>query len=891
MEKGNSSQARGVTPQLEETSLPATPTGGQKQGGQSTQRGHGRSVTHTPHFAGNPSSVQSTSLVIQGLPGAGAGVLQGGFVNDGQPAMSTGSSPSVAPMSGMPSKPLPLSISHWRETFGGESQQTATLLELTLWLFEALRSCPKGVGVLARKSLSSVAVPPEVRERNRDLLPLPLPSLSNLSSLQCLLQGTYPKLTLWESVAAWLKGPKRRQQKKDRAIRVCCEVWEWIVCFSLNGEFSGWQPCRRRPHVTATIGQTKALTAMREAIAHFCSSPALQVTLPNFGELIKSRRISYDNEEVSVALPLVLGELVPGLPRTGVAGSLLAVDFATGVVQDWLSKPEEALLPCERWPSKIPKARIQCSYEEWCRVAQHMHQLGILRAIDKADILHVNGRPVLNGAFAVLKKGEPSEGFRRVTRFIMNMVPGNTYQRPLREEVATLAGAPTWSNIVLQSGEVLLWSSEDQKGAFYAWQLPSGWGKYMTFHWPVPCELLGLAGTGKTHVCAAVIPMGWVNAVPLFQHLHRQLGLNPACGADLPPDFEWRRDRPWPLQAQSWYQYYLDDFDAVEIFEPETAPPEGSPADFQLQQRRAYSLAGVQIATDKTVQRATKVERMGGSVDGVVGRVGVTASKMLEILAFARYVLGRQRLGSGVWLMLLGRLVRIFEFRRPLLGVLNRVWEHGSLQRLVWLRQKDADEVLIALSLLPLAFSDLRAPISDMVTVSDASMEGGGHCRSAGLTEAGQQALDSASRDGTHAFHPLGSMQHGRQVSSGAPRVFVISLFDGIGALMVALTQLPVLVIGYAAAERDADSKKLVRKRWPGVLELGPVEHLTSNLLEQVFTSAGYEYDFVLVGVSSPCQSLVAGSKDQRADAVKLQLFHEGLRVIKNAREAQSKPG
>ncbi|CAE7938375.1 unnamed protein product, partial [Symbiodinium necroappetens] len=225
--------------------------------------------------------------------------------------------------------------------------------------------------------------------------------------------------------------------------------------------------------------------------------------LPDFCELVKSRRMSYDNEEVSVALPLVLGELEPGLPKAGVAGSLLAEEFASGSVLEWLSKPEEALLPPDRWPAKIPKARIQCTYREWCRVAQFMHELGILRAIDEAEILHVAGMPVLNGAFAVLKKGQPGEGFSRVTRFIMNMIPGNAYQKPLREEVGTLAGAPTWGNIILQKGEVLLWSSEDQKGAFYAWQLPAGWGKYMAFHWP----------------------------------------------------------------AQSWFQFYLDDFDAVEIFE------------------------------------------------------------------------------------------------------------------------------------------------------------------------------------------------------------------------------------------------------------------------------------------------------------------------------------
>ena len=48
---------------------------------------------------------------------------------------------------------------------------------------------------------------------------------------------------------------------------------------------------------------------------------------------------------MSIALPLVLGELEPGFPKVGVAGSLIAEEFASGTVSDWLSKPDEALLP------------------------------------------------------------------------------------------------------------------------------------------------------------------------------------------------------------------------------------------------------------------------------------------------------------------------------------------------------------------------------------------------------------------------------------------------------------------------------------------------------------------------------------------------------------------
>ena len=61
--------------------------------------------------------------------------------------------------------------------------------------------------------------------------------------------------------------------------------------------------------------------------------------------------------------------------------------------------------------------------------------------------------------------------------------------------------------------------------------------------------------------------MGWLSAVSLFQHVQRRISLCPyPHGAQLPAEKEWRRDCPLPLradvQSQSWFQIYLDDFDA-----------------------------------------------------------------------------------------------------------------------------------------------------------------------------------------------------------------------------------------------------------------------------------------------------------------------------------------
>ena len=55
-----------------------------------------------------------------------------------------------------------------------------------------------------------------------------------------------------------------------------------------------------------------------------------------------------------------------------------------------------------------------------------------------------------------------------------------------------------------------------------AWKLPECWRPYH-----VAAETV--------YIAAAAVPMGWLNAVSLFQYLHRQLGLlDPPVGARHP---------------------------------------------------------------------------------------------------------------------------------------------------------------------------------------------------------------------------------------------------------------------------------------------------------------------------------------------------------------------
>ena len=108
---------------------------------------------------------------------------------------------------------------------------------------------------------------------------------------------------------------------------------------------------------------------------------------------------------------------------------------------------------------------------------------------------------------------------------------------------------------------------------------------------------------------------------------------------------------------------------------------------------------------------------------------------------------------------------------------------------------------------------------------------------------------------------------------------------------MCGLCRLNCQVIAFASSEIDKECKRLVRKRWPGVLELGDIVHIDRSKIEALHRSVGYSVDFVLSGGGSPCQdlsALLAGGQGLAGSRSKL--FFEMPRIFNDLRETFSCP-
>lgn len=87
--------------------------------------------------------------------------------------------------------------------------------------------------------------------------------------------------------------------------------------------------------------------------------------------------------------------------------------------------------------------------------------------------------------------------------------------------------------------------------------------------------------------------------------------------------------------------------------------------------------------------------------------------------------------------MVLGRMVRCFEFQRPLMSLLRNCWPKGSPTMRRPMSVETIRALVRARVMLLMAFADLRLEVDGLVTASDASEEARGLCAASCLTDEG----------------------------------------------------------------------------------------------------------------------------------------------------------
>ena len=386
--------------------------------------------------------------------------------------------------------------------------------------------------------------------------------------------------------------------------------------------------------------------------------------------------------------------------------------------------------------------------------------------------------------------------------------------------------------------------------------------KYLAFNKPVPDGVLPEELRGEqVFLASRVLPMGFLNSVSLAQHVHRNLVLGSGDGESPVnrPEEELRKDKHFSDGCRNW-RVYLDNYDLLEKVQATAVTGlEGTVAPPVLALREQYEVWEVPRNLKKAVTRSTRAEVQGAIVDGDAGLAFPREVKLLKYLSAGLKLCGQSHVTQRQLQVVCGGLVYLCMFRRPLLGCLNAVWrqiESFNLVKVTYLPlwPECRFEIIRLLGLTALVRMNFRAELHPQVTCSDASTTGGGICASSGLTVFG----DLASAGSLRGHDPEDRKEH---------RVLIIGLFDGIGALRVALDLLEVDVVGYVSVEKDARAKRVVESYFPQAIFVDDVESIDDLMVSQWVTMFS-QCSLVLLGAGPPCQG-VSGLNADRKGALK----------------------
>ena len=143
---------------------------------------------------------------------------------------------------------------------------------------------------------------------------------------------------------------------------------------------------------------------------------------------------------------------------------------------------------------------------------------------------------------------------------------------------------------------------------------------------------------------------------------------------------------------------------------------------------------------------------------------------------------------------------------------------------------------------------DLRRPVGDLITVSDASEYGGGACVAKALTASGMANLGK-----------LGLAEG----SAGRDEWALIECFAGIGGCRRAFELCNFEVAAHAVCEIKPEAVAVLMAAWPDSLQWGDVTGVTAEHVHQLM-ARGTRVKHVVFFVGSPCQGATAANVDAK---------------------------
>ena len=317
-------------------------------------------------------------------------------------------------------------------------------------------------------------------------------------------------------------------------------------------------------------------------------------------------------------------------------------------------------------------------------------------------------------------------------RLIFDSRPFNTLERPPCRWISSTATASSLLDIQIPEGHLLVSSGTDLRDFYYSFICSEQRKIRNSLVGPLSLTEASkfrsfraedFKGEKYVYASLATLAMGDACAVEIAQTAHVALLVQSGL---LHEDNMLAMNMCCP-RSPSMIGVVIDDLIALELVAKETFEAgvscKGGEAIESMLGR--YIDAGLTPHEKKTFKDQLLGEYWGASVDGQEGLVKASLSRALPIFAITSAVVAMGVTNLGLLEILVGSWTSVFLFRRRLLSLFSVVYEplqRGlKRQHIIKLSDELRDELVMIVSLGPLACTDLRCWNSSLIYCSDAS--------------------------------------------------------------------------------------------------------------------------------------------------------------------------
>jgi len=587
----------------------------------------------------------------------------------------------------------------------------------------------------------------------------------------------------------------------------------------------------------------------------------LESLLDDQAAILRKVQLSYCGEEVHPAKEMTWEQLQPAMPAKGKAGQVRLLDLCgENVLADVVRDPTMLLKPEEEWPTaeemRGQDKRNWCSDEEWTKICCGCSEAGVFEFLRPDQLLTIAGVPVLHNCMGVGKNKYLPDG-REVLRMVMNVDVTNQILRILLADIRSRPYPGQWNAVSVEADDiVLIHSGTDLTCAYFAFLLEHTWWKFLAFNGKLTGDDVkscrpDLADEPELYACCKCLAMGRNSASGLMQMAHNRMAMAPRpAGCRLPIKQQLRTDKPVPKLepgiSDLLWEIFQDKFEATEVSTiAEAMELIGTSSPQVVDMIEVYAAWGACEAEKKTFHRQLKCESLGFVKDGLNLAHYGTPNSIFILICLTTNMMTMNYVDVKMLQIVAGRWSRQLQLRRELAQLLDVTWRalrsvytrRGTKAATIKITMELRNEWMCLMCAIPMLVLDYSKRTDSMVTVSDASEEGCGVCKSTEVTAAGK------------GFTRYVTMKDDDELGSD---LMVFEIFGGLGGLRQCMALQGITPGVHVTSETHSPAARACLCQWPRTVHWGDVEEIDEAKIRSLVSISAL-VKWIIVGGGFSC--------------------------------------